>query len=180
MYQDEASSYALSSGEDSTGEGGSQGYTVSEGGQSYYTQTGEGSSTDISKHKPSDGYCCLVPGCKAVPFKRNADLDRHYKNIHRPAESKETYHCDYAKCSRRSSPFHRRDHFRDHLRDYHKESIAKRGKPIQTNWSEGNSGRKEWWRCTRCLRRVMVATHGFECPDCKTSRVQPDEESSKK
>lgn len=53
MYQDEASSYALSSGEDSTGEGGSQGYTVSEGGQSYYTQTGEGSSTDMSKYVKS-------------------------------------------------------------------------------------------------------------------------------
>lgn len=53
MYQDEASSYALSSGEDSTGEGASQDYTASEGGQSYYTQTGEGSSTDMSKYVKS-------------------------------------------------------------------------------------------------------------------------------
>ena len=112
-----------------------------------------------------------------MPFKRNADLDRHYKHKHRPDERKEAYYCDYPKCSRRDSPFHRRDHFRDHLREFHKEDIAKRGRPVYTHWVETRNVKKEWWRCTRCLSRVMVDTSGFECPRCNTTcdvnRAQP-------
>lgn len=125
--------------------------------------------TNTHRLQTTDGYCCLIPGCKAVPFKRNADLDRHYKHKHRDDERKDSYYCDYPKCSRRDSPFHRRDHFRDHLREYHKEDIAKRGRPVHTHWVESRNVKKEWWRCTRCLARVMVEQSGFECPACNTT-----------
>lgn len=170
--------------------GGGSEYDYPGGSQGFYGAPQGGSSSDGARYVESpprtrayletpglthrrlqttNGYCCLVPGCKAVPFRRNADLDRHYKHKHRPDERKESYYCDYPKCSRRDSPFHRRDHFRDHLRDYHKEDIAKRGRPVHTHWVVSRNVKKEWWRCTRCLSRVMVEVSGFECPGCKTS-----------
>lgn len=112
---------------------------------------------------------CLYPDCNARPFKRTADLQRHYKNIHAPETAKEMHYCDYPKCSRNRDPFHRRDHFRDHLREYHKEDIQKRGVSINKEWIEGRYTSSNWWRCPRCLVRVYVAEHDFECPKCKTS-----------
>ncbi|PON28153.1 hypothetical protein TGAM01_v202647 [Trichoderma gamsii] len=113
--------------------------------------------------------CCLHPGCDAKPFKRRADLDRHYKHKHAPASQKEAYHCDYARCGRRRDPFHRRDHFRDHLRDFHKEDIEKRGVAAKEDWFEGRNASITWWRCTKCLKRIYISRHGYECPTCKTS-----------
>ncbi|KAH6604558.1 hypothetical protein Trco_006265 [Trichoderma cornu-damae] len=113
--------------------------------------------------------CCLHPGCDAKPFKRRADLDRHYKHKHAPASQKESYHCDYARCGRRRDPFHRRDHFRDHLRDFHKEDIEKRGVAAKEDWFEDRNASHTWWRCTKCLKRIYIGRHGYECPTCKTS-----------
>ncbi|ETR98158.1 hypothetical protein M419DRAFT_89548 [Trichoderma reesei RUT C-30] len=113
--------------------------------------------------------CCLHPGCDAKPFKRRADLDRHYKHKHAPSSQKDSYHCDYARCGRRRDPFHRRDHFRDHLRDFHKEDIEKRGVAAKEDWFEGRNASHTWWRCTKCLKRVYISRQGYECPTCKTS-----------
>ncbi|CAM1501006.1 Fc.00g101680.m01.CDS01 [Cosmosporella sp. VM-42] len=112
---------------------------------------------------------CLYPDCNSRPFKRVADLQRHYKNTHAPDDAKDTYWCDYPKCVRNREPFHRRDHFRDHLREYHKEDIQKRGASINEEWLNGRYLSTSWWRCPRCLDRVYVAQHDFECPKCKTS-----------
>jgi Zn finger protein HypA/HybF involved in hydrogenase expression len=27
---------------------------------------------------------------------------------------------------------------------------------------------ESWWRCPRCLERIMIATHGYDCPTCKS------------
>ncbi|KAL7796038.1 hypothetical protein V8C37DRAFT_400495 [Trichoderma ceciliae] len=116
--------------------------------------------------------CCLHPGCDAKPFKRRADLDRHYKHKHAPASLKESYHCDYARCGRRRDPFHRRDHFRDHLRDFHREDIEKRGVAAKEDWFEGRNASHTWWRCTKCLKRIYISRHGYECPTCRTC-LQP-------
>ncbi|KAF4506418.1 hypothetical protein G6O67_006507 [Ophiocordyceps sinensis] len=113
--------------------------------------------------------CCLHPGCMARPFKRRADLDRHYKHRHAPDSVKESFKCDYARCSRRLDPFHRLDHFRDHLREYHKEDIEKRGGSCEDNsWLGDRQVSSSWWRCSKCLRRVHVDRSGYECPDCRT------------
>ncbi|CAF3519061.1 hypothetical protein SNK03_003737 [Fusarium graminearum] len=112
---------------------------------------------------------CLHPGCPARPFKRTADLLRHYKNTHAPESSKDVYLCDYPRCGRSRDPFHRRDHFRDHLREYHREDIQKRGATVNEEWLEGRYAPAAWWRCQRCLVRVYVSKNGFECPGCKTS-----------
>ncbi|KAL4723671.1 hypothetical protein ACLX1H_009313 [Fusarium chlamydosporum] len=112
---------------------------------------------------------CLHPGCPARPFKRNADLQRHYKNTHAPESSKDIYLCDYPRCTRSREPFHRRDHFRDHLREYHREDIQKRGSTVNEEWLEGRYAPSSWWRCPRCLVRVYVSKNGYECPGCKTS-----------
>ncbi|KAL6864078.1 hypothetical protein J3F83DRAFT_187692 [Trichoderma novae-zelandiae] len=113
--------------------------------------------------------CCLHPGCDAKPFKRRADLDRHYKHKHAPSSKKDSYHCDYTRCGRRRDPFHRRDHFRDHLRDFHKEDIEKRGVAAKEDWFEGRNASHTWWRCTKCLKRIYISRQGYECPTCKTS-----------
>ncbi|KAM5352656.1 hypothetical protein ACJ41O_005378 [Fusarium nematophilum] len=112
---------------------------------------------------------CLYPGCTARPFKRSADLQRHYKNTHAPESAKDTYLCDYPRCTRYHEPFHRRDHFRDHLREYHREDIQKRGATVNEEWLEDRYLPSNWWRCPRCLIRVYVSKNAFECPDCKTS-----------
>ncbi|KAF4971815.1 hypothetical protein FZEAL_9742 [Fusarium zealandicum] len=112
---------------------------------------------------------CLVPGCTARPFKRSADLQRHYRNTHVPESSKDTYLCDYPRCTRSREPFHRRDHFRDHLREYHREDIQKRGATVNEEWLEGRYTPTTWWRCPRCLVRVYISKNNFQCPNCKTS-----------
>lgn len=112
---------------------------------------------------------CLHADCNSKPFKRRADFDRHYKHRHAPDSRKEAYFCDYGRCTRRREPFHRRDHFRDHLRDFHKEDIEKRGGVIKEEWLEGRYVPETWWRCPRCLKRIYIEGHGYDCPSCKTS-----------
>lgn len=119
---------------------------------------------------------CLFPGCDTKPFKRRADLDRHYKHKHAPASQKESYFCDYPRCARRRDPFHRRDHFRDHLREFHKEDIEKRGGSgsggsgaVNEEWLEDRNTSSAWWRCAKCLLRNYVDRSGYECPKCKTT-----------
>jgi hypothetical protein len=111
---------------------------------------------------------CLFPGCDKT-FKRRADLDRHYKHRHCPDNSRVSYRCDYAKCGRRHDPFYRRDHYRDHLRDFHKEDIEKRGVTTNQEWLEGRNVSIHWWRCHKCLSRVIVNQSQYDCPNCKTT-----------
>ncbi|KAM5350269.1 hypothetical protein ACJ41O_006774 [Fusarium nematophilum] len=142
----------------------------------------------------------LYPGCDAEPFggeddlerhyqhahsfdtaetesdnyaRRSADLQRHYKNAHAPESAKDTYRCDYLRCTRYHEPFHRRDHYRDHLREYHQEDIQKRGAATAEDRLEDRYLPSDWWRCQRCLIRVYVTNSGFECPGCKTSGLGP-------
>ncbi|KAJ4312860.1 hypothetical protein N0V84_009714 [Fusarium piperis] len=114
-------------------------------------------------------FFCLHSGCKAKPFKRAADLQRHYRNAHVPEPLKEQHFCDYSRCSRYREPFSRRDHLRDHLRQYHREDIPKRNAVIKKEWLEGRESASSWWRCVRCLARVYVSENDFECPKCKTA-----------
>lgn len=87
--------------------------------------------------------------------------------MHQPASTLSSFPCDYPRCARRHEPFHRRDHFRDHLREFHREDIEKRGVSVDEDWYEGRNTVTSWWRCNRCLGRVHVDKHGFECPVCK-------------
>ncbi|KAG6041785.1 hypothetical protein E4U41_001997 [Claviceps citrina] len=118
--------------------------------------------------------CCLYPGCDAKPFRRRADLDRHYKHRHATDAQKISFNCDYPRCSRRRDPFHRLDHFRDHLREFHKEDIEKRGSgsgsgsSVNEEWLEDRRVSSTWWRCPKCLHRIYIKHNGYECPDCKT------------
>lgn len=119
-----------------------------------------------SAPRASEVHCCLAPNCQAKPFKRRADLERHYQHKHK--RDKDGYHCDYTKCPRHQDPFFRLDHFRDHLRDYHKEPIEKRGVEPPKEFYHTHNVSSRWWRCSRCLRRVVVDERGYDCPDCKT------------
>lgn len=122
-------------------------------------------------------YTCLFLGCTQKPFGRSADLDRHYKQVHLQDSEKDSYLCDYKKCERSgrtrdgqptTTAFHRKDHFRDHLRDFHKEDIPKRGaKDSGSAWLADRWIEPKWWRCSKCLMRIRVAAHGWECPECK-------------
>ncbi|RYP82723.1 hypothetical protein DL770_005535 [Monosporascus sp. CRB-9-2] len=113
---------------------------------------------------------CLEAGCKSMPFKREADLERHYQQMHWDSSAKPSFRCDYPKCSRSTNPLPRFDHYRDHCRDYHREDLFRRsslGK--ETNeWWANRIIHKRWWRCSKCLHRVYIQQHGFECHNCKT------------
>lgn len=138
----------------------------------------DGADWRRSTGKPTGGdFCCLAPSCNAT-FRRNADLDRHYKHKHTEASKKATFFCDYRKCNRGREPFHRLDHFRDHLRQYHKEEIEKRSTVVTGGDGRqpgipGN-GRQSWWRCPKCLTKYSKGKMGtvIECrqPDCQQQR----------
>lgn len=125
-------------------------------------------------------YTCRYPGCenKVQTFTRPADLERHYKNVHTDPDMKDSFRCDYRKCGRSYEPFTRKDHFRDHLRDYHKEPIGSakgeksmndRGKwqKAQRSWLDERVYEPDWWRCVKCLCRIMISGSNYECDDCK-------------
>lgn len=102
-------------------------------------------------------------------------------NVHASANYKLSFKCDYGPCQRAKEPFTRKDHYRDHLRDYHKEDLgcAKGDKnakdkkrlgdwqKLQSKWLGERQIRPLWWRCARCLIRVNVRDHGWECVNCK-------------
>jgi hypothetical protein len=121
-------------------------------------------------------------GCKGKQniFGRPADLDRHYQNVHGDDDQKKKFFCDYHKCGRANDPFTRKDHYRDHLKDFHQEDIgsAKGGhsktKPRevwlleQEQWLRDRKIYSHYWRCSRCLDRITVASQGWECQRCRT------------
>lgn len=114
-------------------------------------------------------FSCLWPACNAGPFKRTADLQRHFRNTHASEIQVGNYRCDYPRCARSGEPFNRRDFFRDHLREYHREDIPKKRGVIDDDWLESRYTPSTWWRCERCLVRIYLSKHGFECPICNTS-----------
>ncbi|RYP61668.1 hypothetical protein DL770_009747 [Monosporascus sp. CRB-9-2] len=114
---------------------------------------------------------CLETGCKAKPFKRKADLERHYQQVHWDSSAKPSFPCDYPKCPRSTNPFFRSDHYRDHCRDYHREDLLRRSssKKVTNEWWADRIIHKKWWRCSKCLHRVYIQHHGFECHNCKAN-----------
>ena len=97
------------------------------------------------------------------------DLDRHTRQVHSAdnKEEKGRFHCDHGRCT--SKPLGREDHCRDHYRDYHKEDLVKRGLNPErvAEWLRARPGVDlRWWRCDKCLKRVIVETNGWECPEC--------------
>ncbi|KAK8014676.1 hypothetical protein PG990_007972 [Apiospora arundinis] len=116
-----------------------------------------------------EGHTCLFPQCDSKPFKRKADLDRHWEHVHLPPEQKTTYFCDYPKCSRHAEPFHRMDHCRDHLREYHKEDLVRKNGKEDDEWYRNRKVSTKWFRCTKCLRRNQIKESGWACPYCNVS-----------
>jgi hypothetical protein len=133
-----------------------------------------------------------VPNCKAKPFTRHYDLERHFVTIHQADKEKAgeeqdrkeqgekvLMNCDYKKCGH-TAPF-RKDHCREHYREYHTEDLIKRGQPKPSK--PKNSKKKletveeflaarienlnlNWWRCNKCIQRVHVNPDGYTCPNC--------------
>jgi len=148
-----------------------------------YGHGGAGATTANGKKE----WQCLYPGCKQKPFGRSADMERHIQKIHFPHSQKEKYNCDYKRCQRsnsgdekdksasggvgpaRGEGFTRRDHYRDHLRDFHKEDILKRGQggSESMKWLRDRQVDLRWWRCGKCLNRIKVDRHRYQCPDCR-------------
>ena len=116
-----------------------------------------------------------MPSCKAKPFTRHYDLERHFK-IHGGDNGQ--VNCDYKRCSH-TEPF-RKDHCREHYREYHAEDLVKRGSPKHSKSKQGqksetveeflaariNNINLSWWRCSKCVKRVQVNDHGYKCPKC--------------
>jgi hypothetical protein len=131
------------------------------------------------RHLRKNEFPCQYPGvCADKIFKRPADLERHYRNVHGPPDQKENFWCDYPPCKARGA-FTRKDHFRDHLRDYHKEDIGsvkkgdknkldeKKRLKRQDAWVAERKIELKWWRCPKCLERVQIAESGYDCETCK-------------
>ncbi|KAI1636982.1 hypothetical protein F4809DRAFT_343519 [Biscogniauxia mediterranea] len=116
-------------------------------------------------------HVCLTPFCTASPFKRKADLERHYRHKHQSVDQKEPFYCDFKRCARSKEPFFRLDHCRDHYRDYHCDDLVRRGASHKEDrdWWQSRRVDARWWRCTKCLARIAIDAQGFECPRCKTT-----------
>ncbi|KAK3906723.1 hypothetical protein C8A05DRAFT_40478 [Staphylotrichum tortipilum] len=141
---------------------------------------------DLENHR-SDGQCssdssapvpapadnkerfrCPHHGCDKGAS-RQADLERHIRIVHLADAEKPKFQCDYKVCSRHANPFLRQDHFRDHLRVYHNEDILRRGNREDEVWWSTRARRalhSGWWRCSRCLVRVVQRDNGWVCPGC--------------
>ncbi|KAI0407590.1 hypothetical protein F4802DRAFT_518312 [Xylaria palmicola] len=135
------------------------------------TRPAEDTSTTVPHSPTNEGmYVCLEKDC-TKNFRRKADLERHYSQVHTLREHKSKYPCDWKKCQRAKAPFHRRDHQRDHYRDFHHEDLMRRGSSGREdqNWWESRVVNPDWWRCARCLVRVRVDDYGYGCPKCRTS-----------
>jgi RecJ-like exonuclease len=108
-----------------------------------------------------------------------------YRNVHAKLEQKDRFPCDYPKCVRSEKgaqvPFTRKDHYRDHLRDFHKEDLGavKCEKKKPKSREEWEAEQRQWlgerviyphyWRCTKCLDRIIVVENGWECSRCKAT-----------
>lgn len=135
------------------------------------------------RRNPKKGeHPCQYPSticAERAPFKRPADLQRHYQNVHASGEARDEYFCDYTRCTRNRNAFSRKDHYRNHLKEYHKEDLGraqghrtltkKAWITMQSNWLDERQISAKWWRCSKCLSRIQIATEGFECPHCKSS-----------
>ncbi|KAI5922759.1 hypothetical protein F4810DRAFT_701637 [Camillea tinctor] len=124
-------------------------------------------------------HVCLTPYCTASPFKRKADLERHYRHKHQSVDQKEPFYCDFKRCARNKEPFFRLDHCRDHYRDYHCDDLVRRSGSSSSSshhhskedaeWWDSRHVDPRWWRCTKCLSRINIESQGFECARCKTT-----------
>ncbi|KAI0012271.1 hypothetical protein F4779DRAFT_83034 [Xylariaceae sp. FL0662B] len=119
----------------------------------------------------SGQHVCLEPFCDARPFRRKADLQRHYAHMHRAASQKPAFPCDWKRCQRHREPFFRLDHCREHYRDYHSEDLLRRGgqgprRDESPDWWRRRNVDPRWWRCPKCLARIHVDADGFDCARC--------------
>ncbi|TDZ49836.1 hypothetical protein CTRI78_v007799 [Colletotrichum trifolii] len=71
--------------------------------------------------------------------------------------------CDYPSCNRRTDPFSRKDRLRIHFADVHKEDVHRKNHEMTEDWFMSRKVYPEWWRCTKCLVRIKVSEHGYEC-----------------
>ncbi|KAI1389513.1 uncharacterized protein F4822DRAFT_427862 [Hypoxylon trugodes] len=130
----------------------------------------QSSEVPRSTNESANRHVCLERFCQAPPFKRKADLERHYLHRHRDSSQKEAFPCDWKRCQRFKEPFYRRDHCREHYRDYHNEDLEPRGSKKQSNeWWKSRNVDTKWWRCAKCLNRIPIDSKGFECSKCKTT-----------
>ncbi|KAL2757350.1 hypothetical protein ACRALDRAFT_2025165 [Sodiomyces alcalophilus JCM 7366] len=79
-------------------------------------------------------------------------------------EKEGVFYCDYSACPRRTDGFNRKDRFRLHLQETHKEDVNKKGGRMEDSWLDSRKMSNKWWRCTKCLERVKIEEHGWECP----------------
>jgi len=123
-----------------------------------------------------------MPECKAKPFTRHYDLERHFATLHQGDKErgdKSPVYCDYPKCPHKEG--FRKDHCREHYREYHAEDLIKRSQPKHTKPKRGHKKPEtieefiaprlrnldlSWWRCSKCVQRVKVNDHGYTCPGC--------------
>ncbi|KAK9424708.1 hypothetical protein SUNI508_13553 [Seiridium unicorne] len=106
-------------------------------------------SVPVLDSEVSNGlHYCLYTGCESTTgFKRKADLQRHYDQLHRPETQKKQFFCGYERCERSKEPFHRMDHFRDHYRDFHKEDLPRKtGEKPEWYSQKEKTVSKKWWR----------------------------------
>lgn len=125
-------------------------------------------SSPSSDTKGDNGlHYCLIKGCATSNgFKRKADLQRHYDQIHPPKENKKQFYCDYQRCERHSKPFGRIDHFRDHYREFHREDLPRQAGETREWWSDRKNVPKKWYRCVKCLEKNYIKDHGEQCAKC--------------
>ncbi|KAK0108270.1 hypothetical protein ONS95_003088 [Cadophora gregata] len=144
------------------------------------------SSQKGEAHCPWPGKCDR----RGEPFGRQADLERHLKNVHGSPARRDKYCCPYNPCLNgrhlKKNSFTRKDHLRDHVRDFHQEDIgAAKGEKNARTKEEKRQWQKEqekWiasrkitathWTCAKCVVRMSVEEHGWHCMECNQACEQ--------
>ena len=78
--------------------------------------------------------------CKAKPFIRHYDLERHFATLHQGDKERgenSLVYCDYSKCPHKEG--YRRDHYREHYQEYHAEDLANPSEAIKSLKRSKNS-----------------------------------------
>ncbi|KAH9900202.1 hypothetical protein F4778DRAFT_782313 [Xylariomycetidae sp. FL2044] len=132
------------------------------------TGTGTSPTALTTTHPNTDAFVCLQANCPASPFKRKADLQRHYRHKHQDVSTLEAFPCDYRKCARHREPFFRLDHCRDHYREFHLDDVLKRqshshnGHNSHTTSRNNNNKKKN--TATASSQKTTTMLKGGETP----------------
>lgn len=117
-------------------------------------------------------FSCVFPGSCGREFKKAADLQTHYQNVHTASKRRTLLVCSYDNCKypKLGHEFAQKSHLRDHYREVHKEDVwpaeAVTGGERFNSRENTYFRSRNWWRCPMDLMKVYINESGWKCASC--------------